>query len=312
MSFFLRRSASPQRPAFPRRRLVVTLLADLAVIGAFIAVAVLNLVQVSGGAGGQPLPEFEPMMQVVPVPSPAQTPEPAPGALRLELRSLMEEQETNVGLAVLDSEGGLLLEYESERPFVLASVAKLYILVAYLHDLEQRGVQPSDADMALLEPMIRVSSNYAASTLWRMIGREEGLAAFLESQGLPVVTTVEAGAWGTLSVTAGQVAELLWRLQAGELLSPELTQLALGLLSDIHDEQSWGVTAGLTLPGSIAFFKNGWYPEVEGWRVNSAGAVQTPEDDYVLVVLTDSAPSFESGIALVEDIAWRINAFMAR
>jgi hypothetical protein len=57
--------------------------------------------------------------------------------------------------------------------------------------------------------------------------------------------------------------------------------------------------------------KNGWYPEAEGWRLNSAGIIVSPGAQYVLTILTDSSPTMESGIELIERLATRINAYMA-
>jgi hypothetical protein len=59
------------------------------------------------------------------------------------------------------------------------------------------------------------------------------------------------------------------------------------------------------------FLKNGWYPEEEGWRVNSAGLVETAADRYVLVVLVYPASGMEEGVRLIESIAGRVNRFMA-
>jgi hypothetical protein len=108
------------------------------------------------------------------------------------------------------------------------------------------------------------------------------------------------------------VAELLRRLSSGRLLDPESTQLAMALLADIHEEQSWGVSAGADAPGARIFLKNGWYPEEDGWRVNSAGMVQGGTGGYVLVVFSYPDESLDEGIALVEEVAGQINAFMSR
>jgi hypothetical protein len=59
--------------------------------------------------------------------------------------------------------------------------------------------------------------------------------------------------------------------------------------------------------------KNGWYPEDDGWCVNSAGIVVPPrKPDYVLVVLSCEQPSFEDGLRVTETIAGEINETMAR
>jgi hypothetical protein len=241
------------------------------------------------------------------------TPDSDAGLARAQndLEAALAENEGNGGMALLDEQGNLALDVGGSKPFVLASVGKIYVLVAYLDTLTREGLGPAEADMELLQAMIRWSDNDSATSLWKRIGSDQGLADFLARKGLPSVRAREAGSWGTLNASAEQVAGLIWRLEEGRLLEPASTQMALSLLSDITDDQAWGISAGVQEPGSLAVLKNGWYPEDDGWRVNSAGAVHTAEHDYVLVILTDSQPSFEDGVDLVETMARRVNAVMA-
>jgi hypothetical protein len=234
-----------------------------------------------------------------------------PGLLKAELEGMLGASPGDVGIAVLDSEGDLLLGTGSEQPFVLASVAKVYILAAYLDQVHGEDRRLTDEDVYLLQAMIRYSDNDSASTLWNRIGEEAGLAAFLGAKGIDVVTTTEEGAWGTLNASARQVGELLWQLAYGDMLDPESRQVALSLLADVEEEQAWGISAGAKRSEAKVFLKNGWYPEEEGWRVNSAGLVETAADRYVLVVLVYPASGMEEGVRLIESIAGRVNRFMA-
>jgi hypothetical protein len=243
--------------------------------------------------------------------------EPAPdydaglARAQTDLEAALAENEGNGGMALLDAQGNLALDVGASKPFVLASVAKIYVLVAYLDTLTAEGLGPTEADMELLEAMIHRSDNNSATSLWERVGSDQGLADFLARKGLPSVEASEEDSWGTLNAPAAQVADLIWRLTEGRLLDPAQTQMALSLLSDITDDQAWGISAGVQEPGSLVVLKNGWYPEDDGWRVNSAGAVHTAAHDYVLVILTDSQPSFEDGVGLVEAMARRVNAVMA-
>jgi hypothetical protein len=106
------------------------------------------------------------------------------------------------------------------------------------------------------------------------------------------------------------VADLFWRLVYGRLLGPESTEVARELLSDIDPDQSWGVSAGAGLAEEDVLLNNGWYPETEGWRINSAGAVEDTGGGYVMVVLTYRSDTLREGIGLVELIASRINGLM--
>jgi hypothetical protein len=248
--------------------------------------------------------------------------EPPQGALEMPVPSLqsveadvqhaIEASESEVGVAVLGPDGAPVMSVAAEEQFVLASVSKLYLLVAYLDRLYQTEQKPSDADMAVLQPMIQSSDNDSATAVWNRIGGEEGLLAFLAAKGLPPVEPAEEDAWGTLQASPAQVADLLWRLESGSLLDPESTQLALVLLSDILADQSWGVSAGADQPSTEVFLKNGWYPETDGWRVNSAGIIQTPDEGYVLVIFSYPNDSLEEAIALLESVAAPINDYMTR
>ena len=290
------------------RRVLLALAADVLVLLVFLYVAL-----GAGSSGEQPvlgeeLPvAMDAQLSAPQVPAAA----PGPGTVKAGIEDMLTTSEVDAGVALMDSGGDLVLGSGEDQPFVLASVAKVYILVAYLDQVSSEGRRLSDSDLSLLQPMIRYSDNDSASYLWDEIGGEAGIAAFLESKGLAAVRPTEEDAWGTLYASASQVAELLWRLAYAQLLDPESTQVALSLLSDIDSEQAWGVSAGAGQRGDEVLLKNGWYPEVEGWRVNSAGAVMSTEGGYVLVILTHHSESLGEGIALVEDIAARINAFMS-
>jgi hypothetical protein len=217
-----------------------------------------------------------------------------------------------VGVTLLSAEPAPLVSYNADQPFVLASVAKVYILTAYLDLIAQGGRRPTESDMELMQDMIRWSDNRSASTLWRRIGGPQGLAEFLAKSGKePLWTVEEDAAWGTLAASPRQVAQFLWDLMLGKLLDPESTQIAVAFLSQVDETQRWGVSAGVAETSSIVMLKNGWYPEAEGWRLNSAGIIVSPGAQYVLAILTDSSPTMESGIELIERLATRINAYMA-
>ena len=289
-----------------RRRLLLALAGDLAVLIAFLYVALGMTLSSGEPSPGEGMAEFQDV-GVRPTPAAEAEATPGVGALKSEIEDRIAAYLTEVSVTVLDPEGDYVLSIEPERRFELASVAKVYILAAYLDKLEQEGTHVAETDLALMSPMIRASDNAAASTLWHRIGREEGLSRFLASKGLPSITTTEEGAWGTLNATSGEVGEFLWMLADGRILGPDNTALALNLLSRVNYDQSWGISAGLPPDGGTRALKNGWYPENEGWRINSAGVVQRPEGDYVLVIFAFPVATMERGIAIVEDLAARIN-----
>jgi hypothetical protein len=93
------------------------------------------------------------------------------------------------------------------------------------------------------------------------------------------------------------------------------TQLAGILLSKIVEEQSWGITAGVEQAdrGAAVQFKNGWYPDDDGyWRVNTAGIVLPANgtQPYVVVVFGQGFDSWQGGIDTVNSIAALLNKVM--
>jgi beta-lactamase class A len=233
-------------------------------------------------------------------------------SVNLQVNALAGASESRVGVALISSDQGLVLGRQPDSPFVLASVAKVYILSAYLDQLAREERKITESDMELAQAMIEFSDNHSASVLWKRIGGAAGLAAFLQSHGMePLWPAGEENEWGTLEASPRQVATLLWELTLGRLLDPESTQIVFALLSHVTEDQRWGVSAGVTARGSSVYVKNGWYPEEDGWRLNSAGVVKTPATDYVLVVLSDTVESMDSGINVIEQVAGLINDYMA-
>jgi beta-lactamase class A len=200
----------------------------------------------------------------------------------------------NVSAIVMDTAGAVKFETDPNERHTLASVAKVYILAAFLDTVSSEGRMPTDYENTLLEDMIEWSDNDAATELWALAGGREGLRAFLarERVNRPIMPDDES--WGDLRASARDVAALLLNLYKGRLLDEEYTQLALGYMADVADDQAWGV--GLARhDDEEVYLKNGWYPEEDGWIVNSAGIVAAGACEHIVVLLADSQPSLEEG-----------------
>ncbi len=297
-------------PALSRTRptwfqVVLALTADLVIVLAFLFFALGNAALDSRARAARPAP---PSAIVAP-------PEVWPPANRLiaieeELTARPPVEEVQLGVAMKDAQGRTLVAVDDSQPFVLASVGKLYLLVAYLAQVDSLEERLGEDDLDLLDPMIRYSDNRSATNVWEEIGELQGLNRFLLTHGFQPLTIAEEGAWGTLEASAGEVAALLQRLVAGRLLTPESTQLAMKLLSRIDEDQAWGVSSGVPEAGSTVYLKNGWYPEEDGWRINSAGAVQTPRGAYFIAVFAYPTPTMDAGVEIVERIATQLNSAM--
>jgi hypothetical protein len=207
--------------------------------------------------------------------------------------------QANVSAVLTDMSGKVMFESHPGERHTLASVAKVYILVAFLDVLSKEDRLPSDEEHLLLEDMIRWSDNDSATQLWLLAGGRDGLQEFFADRRLPRIDLPENNEWGDTRASAREVGLFLRRLYQGRLLDEEYTDLALGYMEDVVDEQAWGV--GLARREDIpdaaeVYVKNGWYPDEDGgWIVNSAGIVAGGPCEHVVVFLTDSQPSLEDG-----------------
>jgi beta-lactamase class A len=198
----------------------------------------------------------------------------------------------------MDVSGTVKLRIQEHHLFALASVAKIYILVAFLHEVAAENRDLTNEEHLLVEQMITESDNHAATDLWRRIGRYEGLSEYLEEVDLPPVERAYDDSWGSMRVTAANLAEVLAALYQRQLLPNRLTNIALEHLASVSDAQSWGLgTArdpnGLRVPA--VYFKNGWYLEDEGWIANSVGIIADGAGTHVFVLLSDEHASLEDG-----------------
>jgi beta-lactamase class A len=237
---------------------------------------------------------------------------------------LAEQPEAQVGIAVRWSNGETLYLRNANEPFPMASVAKVYMLVAYLERLATEHRTPDPEEFDLLTSMIEVSDNDSAQEIWDALGGLDAMQGYLHSIGMRPFTDPpsaaqdagdEEGAWGDASQTASQMSLFLARLREGELLDPISTQLASSFLGAVVEEQSWGVSSKVDQldPGAKVLFKNGWYPTDDGrWRINTAGII-LPDNGtlpYVIVIFGHGFESWQSGIDTVDAISALLNQVM--
>jgi beta-lactamase class A len=252
------------------------------------------------------------------VPLPSRTPAPLPAPSGLAERPLGQASTSaqafarsrppTWGVAVIVPSQGVVYTDNADTEVPTASVVKVLVMLTVLEQARQDHRPPSDAELALLWPMITESDNDATSELWEDIGRGQAVSSYLRSVGVTGFTPDPATSWGVSFVSARAMATVLAKLLAGDILDATSRALALKLMDSVIPEQRWGVTAGATAGDQIAL-KNGWYPGEEGWRVNSAGIVR-PRDGapYAIAVVTDGRSSWQEGIDTIEGIAAPLRA----
>ena len=104
--------------------------------------------------------------------------------------------------ALIDTHGRLH-GFAPHRRYITASVVKAMILVARLRQIGNR--MPSASDQAVLNPMIQVSDNDAATVAYGWVG-DSGLLAVAKRAGMHDLTV--GGYWGNVFFSAADQAHL--------------------------------------------------------------------------------------------------------
>lgn len=241
---------------------------------------------------------------------------PTAGAAAVELARSVEDLAGEVpgelGVVLLDPEGGEVLARNADRPFTSASLYKLFLAHAVLEEVDRGALAVSDAVPELgltaeqaLDLMISWSDNASGAALGRWLGWEE-VEAFAQGQGF-AATTFDPGAGSedvvAMTTTAADVADLLDRLRRGELLSGSSTALLLGFLEEQHLD--YALSSGFSPDVGFAH-KTGLLQDVS----HDAGIVELAGHDYVVAVLTDGWSDYEESTPWFGDAGREIEAYL--
>ncbi|MGZ5315035.1 MAG: serine hydrolase [Solirubrobacterales bacterium] len=234
-------------------------------------------------------------------------PSPYPEAGRLAAaRELAAAAPGTVSFAVIDADGGLR-GYEPDDQFSSASVSKALLLAAELRRLRAGGEPLDGGTRSLLEAMITVSDNDAASAVYARVG-DEGMSEAAERAGMRSFE-VTPGYWGGAQVTAADLARFFFRLDRN-LAGPH-RRYAERLLSGVVSTQRWGIPAAA--PGRwTVYFKGGWRPpateETSGPVTHQAALLRDRTGERLgLAILTDLAPG-STAYAVLAGITERLLA----
>ncbi|WP_049568184.1 serine hydrolase [Nonomuraea sp. SBT364] len=208
-----------------------------------------------------------------------------------------------VAVAVYDRTAGVRYAFRDREPFMLASVAKVDILLALLLRRQREHRKLDAYERTLAARMIRYSDNDCAHELYLTIGGRRGLAGMLRAQGVRHTTPGSGLYWGaTMSRPSDQVRVLERLTDPAGPVSAANRRYALGLMSSVEPSQAWGVSAA----GERAALKNGWLPADahDGlWTVNSVGRLVVHGHELLVAVLSERSPTMATGVATVEHVA---------
>ena len=257
-------------------------------------------------------PSAEPRPSLTPRPLATSSAERPLGAVSSAALSFARSRPPIWSIAVVLPASGVVYAENADEQVPTASVVKVLVMLAVLERARAERRPVSEAELALLWPMVTESDNDATSELWDDVGRGQAVQAYLQSVGVAGFTPDPGTSWGVSFASARAMATILGKLLSGEILDEPSRALALRLLDAVIPQQRWGITAGATA-GDAVGVKNGWYPGDEGWRVNSVGVVRPKAGNpYAIAIMTDARASWREGIDTIEGTAEKINGDLHR
>jgi len=236
-------------------------------------------------------------------PAPVPAPPPAPAAVVADAVSDWHAAEDgHLAVVVADLSTGRTAAYgDTDHTFATASIVKVDILATLL--LQEQG-KLSSGQKEVASRMIRQSSNGAATTLWKAIGKEKGLAAANTTFGLTQTKGGTKGRWGaTTTTTADQLRLLQVVFTDDSLLTAGSRRYVQSLMGGVATDQDWGVTAADSRGDTHAHVKNGWLPRTGGWAVTSVGRVEHEGHPLLVAAPSDGGSTQKKGVSVVELVA---------
>ncbi len=167
-----------------------------------------------------------------------------------------------------------------------ASIVKVAIMASVMDRARREGRELTAWERSQIEPMIRVSDNSAASTLWDDVGQGPVVADVMRRMGARDVIIGPGALWGLTQTSAADWVAVLRHFSASTsaIITDSNRAYADYLMSHVSSDQDWGVTAGP--PAGTVRVKNGWLPRITGWHVNSIGNSTATPTPYAISVLT--------------------------
>jgi hypothetical protein len=209
----------------------------------------------------------------------------------------LDGRQGRTGFAVVDSHGQLSGVRLHER-FYSASLIKAMLLVAYLRGVGSEHRDLNEDDREVLEPMIHVSDNDAASAVFAVVG-ETGLAKLARAAGMDDFEP--SPAWGLSQISPADQA--VFFAEQDSLIPARFVSYARSLLSGIDPSQRWGIPAGVAGRYKV-FFKGGWLPDMG--IVNQAARLEGDGRTIALSILTSGGRGMGYGEETLEETTQRL------
>ncbi len=225
--------------------------------------------------------------------------------LKKSWQKTLKGKSVNVDVAIYNNKTQKLIttRHSQTNKFVMASAVKVSVLTELLLENEKAQTVLTDDQKELTNSMITASDNDATTNLLYQMGGYQAPDNLFKTLGMNN-SKMNPTAWGYSTTTAPDQIKLLRHIfYKSDVLSKDSQHYAQGLMSQIDDDQAWGVSAGVPKNAEISL-KNGWLPDDDdGWMVNSLGHIKTKKVDYVIAILTNGDTTEQNGIDLIEQLS---------
>ena len=214
-------------------------------------------------------------------------------------RAVVREKLTLALVDISDLRRPRLAEVNGDKMMYAASLPKIGILLAAMHEVERGNIPYSNGLRRSLTEMIRVSSNVEATRMMNLVGKRR-VNEILASPRFRLYDPVaNGGIWVgkeygarpaferdpmhniSHGATALQVARFYYLLESGQLLRPGLNAVMKETLS--HPALAHKFVQGLRGRDVKIYRKSGSWHD---WHADSA-MVETPRGKYILVALAE-------------------------
>ncbi|WP_149829294.1 serine hydrolase [Streptomyces tailanensis] len=223
--------------------------------------------------------------------------------LKKDITAALAKRKGTVAVGLFERATNTTCTLRSGTAFDSASVVKVTVLAALLHDAKKTNRYLTDREAKLATAMITKSDNASTSTLWKQLGVKK-IQAFLTAAKMTQTKPGANNYWGLTQITVRDEQRLLALLTAkNSVLSDSARAYILKLMNKVVSSQRWGTPAGA--PSTVkVHVKNGWLSRAtHGWRVHSVGTFKGGGRDYTITVLTHGNPDMKYGVNTIQNVA---------
>jgi hypothetical protein len=191
---------------------------------------------------------------------------------------------------VLDRTTGQTVSSGANKPFPIASVAKLFIADDLLLQESEGKTTLSAADRKSLDVMLRSSDDGAAQTFWNRSGQNAVLARVMARYGLTGTTAPSNGHWDVTQSTASDLVRYYDMLLSGTGgLPPEQANVIIGDLAQSTPTGTDGYPQRFGIPEGLfaepVAVKQGWFCCWNGAnQLHVSTGIIGPDRRYVMAI----------------------------